>query len=81
MAETRTAAAYALAGSRCAPVGSTRMCTIWPSTSSRREGDRAKLTIEPHADIPRTARAAIEEEGKRTARICEPDASVDVVGV
>ena len=44
-----------------------------------REGDRVKLTIEPHTDIPRKARAAIEAEAKRTARICEPDArSYDV---
>lgn len=41
----------------------------------RRERDDVTVTIEPHADIPRDARAAIREEAERTARICEPDAT------
>jgi hypothetical protein len=44
-----------------------------------RDGDRVQVTIEPHVDIARAARAAIREEAERTARICEPDArSYDV---
>lgn len=40
----------------------------------RREGDDVTVTIEPHADIPRSSRAAIRGEAERTARICEPGA-------
>jgi hypothetical protein len=40
----------------------------------QRDGDRVKVTIEPHTDIARKHRAAIREEATRTARICEPDA-------
>jgi hypothetical protein len=40
-----------------------------------REGDRVVVTIEPHVEIARAARAAIREEAERTARICEPDAT------
>jgi Winged helix DNA-binding domain len=40
----------------------------------RREDDSVIVTIEPHTDIPRSARATIREEAQRTARICEPDA-------
>jgi Winged helix DNA-binding domain len=48
----------------------------------RREGDAVLVTIEPHVEIPRSARAAICEEGERTARICEPDAArFEVAGV
>lgn len=38
----------------------------------RREGDDVTVTIEPHADVPRSSRATIREEAERTARICEP---------
>jgi hypothetical protein len=40
----------------------------------RREDGTVTVTIEPHTDIPRSAHAAIREEARRTARICEPDA-------
>jgi Winged helix DNA-binding domain len=40
----------------------------------RRDGDRVQVTIEPHAEIARAARAAIRAEAERTARICEPGA-------
>jgi hypothetical protein len=40
----------------------------------RREGERVQVTIEPHVEIARRARAAIRDEALRMARICEPDA-------
>lgn len=40
-----------------------------------REGDAVRVTITPHTEIRRGARAAINNEAKRTARIAEPDAS------
>ena len=39
-----------------------------------REGDVARLTVTPHVEIGRAARAAIRAEAERTARFCEPDA-------
>jgi len=45
----------------------------------QRDGDRVQVTVEPHVEIARGARAAIRDEAERTARICEPDArSYDV---
>jgi Winged helix DNA-binding domain len=41
----------------------------------RREDRTVVVTIEPHVEIARKHRAAIREEAKRTARICEPDAN------
>ena len=47
-----------------------------------REGDAARLTVTPHVEISRAARAAIRAEAERTARFCEPDARrVEVAGV
>ena len=40
----------------------------------RREDERVRVTIEPHTEISRSARTAIVEEAKRTARILEPGA-------
>ena len=39
-----------------------------------REGDAVQLTVTPHVEIRRSARAEIRAEAKRTARFCEPDA-------
>jgi hypothetical protein len=48
----------------------------------RREGDAVQLEIEPHVDIPHSARAGIRAEAERTARLCEPDARrYDVTGI
>jgi Winged helix DNA-binding domain len=47
-----------------------------------REGEAVKITIRPHVEIPRAARADIRAEAERTARFCEPDArTVSVAGV
>jgi hypothetical protein len=46
----------------------------------RRERDAVRLTITPHIEIRRSARAEIRDEAMRTARLCEPDArTIDVV--
>jgi hypothetical protein len=37
-----------------------------------REGDAARLSVTPHIEIRRAARAAIRAEAERTARFCEP---------
>ena len=48
----------------------------------RREADAVELTVTPHADIPRSARAELRAEAERTARICAPDARiVSVAGI
>ncbi len=39
-----------------------------------RDGDAVQLTVTPHVEIRRAARAEIRAEAKRTARFCEPDA-------
>jgi hypothetical protein len=47
-----------------------------------REGDAVRLTVTPHIEIRRAARAQIRAEGERTARFCERDAaSFEVAGV
>ena len=47
-----------------------------------REGEVARLTVIPHVEISRAARAAMRAEAERTARFCEPDARrVEVAGV
>jgi hypothetical protein len=47
-----------------------------------RDGDAVRVTVSPHTDIRRSARAEIRAEAARTARFCEPDArGIDVVGV
>jgi Winged helix DNA-binding domain len=47
-----------------------------------REGDAVRLTVTPHVEIGRAARAGIRAEAERTARFSEPDArSVEVAGV
>jgi hypothetical protein len=48
----------------------------------RREGGAVQLTVTPHVEISRSARAAIRAEAERTARFCEPDArSFELRGV
>jgi hypothetical protein len=48
----------------------------------QREGDAVQLTVTPHVEIRRSARAEIRAEAARTARFCEPDARrFDVAGV
>ncbi|HKH18793.1 MAG TPA: crosslink repair DNA glycosylase YcaQ family protein [Solirubrobacteraceae bacterium] len=48
----------------------------------RREGGAVQLTVTPHVEIRRSARAAIRAEAERTARFCEPDAgSFEIRGV
>jgi hypothetical protein len=48
----------------------------------QREGDAVQLTVTPHVEIGRAARAQIREQAERTARFCEPDARrYDVAGV
>lgn len=48
----------------------------------QREGDAVQLTVTPHVEIRRSARAEIRAEAERTARFCEPDARrFDVAGV
>jgi winged helix DNA-binding protein len=48
----------------------------------QRRGEAVQLTVTPHVEIRRSARAEIRSEAGRTARFCEPDArSFDVVGV
>ncbi|MGI8779083.1 MAG: winged helix DNA-binding domain-containing protein [Solirubrobacteraceae bacterium] len=48
----------------------------------RREGDTVQLTVTPHVELGRAARAGIRAEAERTARFCAPEArSVDVAGV
>jgi Winged helix DNA-binding domain len=48
-----------------------RVAASWELT---REDDTVTVTIEPHVDIARAAQAAIRDEAKRTAQICEPGA-------
>jgi hypothetical protein len=56
-----------------------RVAASWELDRSRRV---ARLTVTPHVDIRRAARAAIRSEAERTAHFCAPDAAgVDVVGV
>jgi hypothetical protein len=56
-----------------------RVAASWNVES---EGDVVRLTVVPHVDIPRSARAEIREEAARTARFCEPDARrYEVAGV
>jgi hypothetical protein len=47
-----------------------------------RAGAAVRLTVTPHADLARRARAEIRAEARRTARFCEPDASrIEIAGV
>lgn len=47
-----------------------------------RERDAVQVTVVPHVEIARAARAAIRGEALRTAAFCEPDArAFDVAGV
>ena len=56
-----------------------RVAASW---AVERDGDAVRLTVTPHVEIRRAARAAIRAEAKRIARFCEPDArSVEVAGV
>ena len=56
-----------------------RVAASW---AVERDGDAVRLTVTPHVEIRRAARAAIRAEAKRIARFCEPDArTVEVAGV
>jgi hypothetical protein len=56
-----------------------RVAASW---AVEREGDAARLSVTPHVEISRAARAEIRAEAERTARFCEPDARVvEVAGV
>jgi hypothetical protein len=48
-----------------------RVAASWALT---REDDTVTVKIEPHVEIANRARAAIRDEAKRTAQICEPGA-------
>jgi hypothetical protein len=52
------------------------------SWNLERASEAVKITLRPHIDISRAARAEIRAEAERTARFCEPDArSIDIAGV
>jgi Winged helix DNA-binding domain len=56
-----------------------RVAASW---SVEREGDTVRLTVTPHVELRRAARAQVRAEAKRTARFCEPDARrVEVTGL
>ena len=56
-----------------------RVAASWSLDRGRRA---VKLTVTPHVEISRAARAAIREEALRTARFCAPDAGGhEVAGV
>jgi Winged helix DNA-binding domain len=56
-----------------------RVAASW---AVEREGDVARLSVTPHIEIGRAARAAIRAEAKRVARFCEPDARrFEVAGI
>jgi hypothetical protein len=56
-----------------------RVAASWKLERSAR---RVKVTIEPHAEIRRSAHAHIRSEAKRTACFAEPDAeSIEVTGL
>jgi hypothetical protein len=56
-----------------------RVAASW---AVEREGDAARISVTPHVEISRAARAEIRAEAERTARFCEPDARVvEVAGV
>lgn len=56
-----------------------RVAAAW---QLRREGDDVRLTVAPHVEISRAARAEIRAEAERTARFCAPDARrFEVAGV
>jgi hypothetical protein len=56
-----------------------RVAASWRLERGR---DRVKVTVSPHTEIRRSARADIRAEAERTARFCEPEArSVDVAGL
>jgi hypothetical protein len=48
-----------------------RVAASW---AVQRDGDVVQLTVTPHVDISRAARAEIRAEAERAARFCEPDA-------
>ena len=59
--------------------GDGRVAASW---AVARGGDVARLTVTPHVEISRAARAAVRAEAERTARFCEPDAGrIEVAGV
>jgi hypothetical protein len=56
-----------------------RVAASW---SLEREGAIARVTVTPHVELARGARAEIRAEARRTVAVCEPDARrVEVTGV
>ncbi|MEJ7798588.1 MAG: winged helix DNA-binding domain-containing protein [Solirubrobacteraceae bacterium] len=56
-----------------------RVAASWRLVRGR---EAVKLTIEPHVEIRRSARAQIRAEAKRTASLCAPEArTVEIAGV
>jgi hypothetical protein len=56
-----------------------RVAASW---ALERAGEATRLTVTPHVEISRAARAEVRTEAQRTARFCEPDARrVEVAGV
>lgn len=54
-----------------------RVAASWELT---REDGRALVTVTPHAEVPRAARAEIQAEAERTLGACEPEAArIDVI--
>jgi len=55
---------------------------VMASWALRREGAAVELTVTPHVELARSARAEIRAEAECTARFCEPDAGTfGVAGV
>jgi hypothetical protein len=56
-----------------------RVAASW---TVERAGDAVRMSVAPHVEISRAARAEIRAEAERTARFCEPDArSIEVAGI
>ena len=56
-----------------------RVAASW---ALERRGSTARLTVTPHVEISRAARAEVRAEAERTARFCEPEAlSYEVAGL
>ena len=60
-----------LSGDQTVLVGG-RVAASWKLERTTR---RARVVVEPHAAIPRSARAQLREEARRTAAFCHPDAT------
>jgi hypothetical protein len=78
MSEEVRALKLTLSGDPVVTVGG-RVAASW---NLLREDSLARVDITPHVELRRADRSAIREEARRTARVCEPDATrVEVAGV